>query len=162
LQAFTKEDADFQHEAQRHTCAHDTLALDGSGILIRTMSDPDLGRILELRKTVRWSPDPRAFGLLREIKEARWAVAEDSPTVVGMVGAVPLGEVGVLCHLALRRDYRNLGLGSALSSWSVSYLHSRGARVVRLDSTHDAKSLYEVWASSPSRGAALTVWRAIY
>ncbi len=108
MQAFTKEDANFQHEAQRHARAHDPLALDGSGILIRTISDPDLGRILELRKTVRWFADPRAFGL-----------------------------------------FRNLGLASALSLWSVSYLHSRGARVVRLDSTHDAKSLYEALGFEP-------------
>ena len=107
------------------------------------MSDPDLERILELRKAVRWSADPRAFGLLREMKEARWAIAKDGPAVVGMVGAVPLGEVGILCHLAVRHDYRKLGLGSALSSWSVSYLRSRGAKVVWLDSTHEAKSLYE-------------------
>jgi ribosomal protein S18 acetylase RimI-like enzyme len=107
------------------------------------MSDPDLERILELRKAVRWSADPRAFGLLREMKEARWAIAKDGPAVVGMVGAVPLGGVGILCHLAIRHDYRKLGLGSALSSWSVSYLRSRGAKVVRLDSTHEAKSLYE-------------------
>ena len=60
-----------------------------------------------------------------------------------MVGAVLLGEVGILCHLAVRRDYRKLGLGSALSSWSVSYLRSRGAKVVRLDSTRGAKWLYE-------------------
>ena len=60
-----------------------------------------------------------------------------------MVGAVLLGEVGILCHLAVRRDYRKLGLGSALSSWSVSYLRSRGAKVVRLDSTRGAKRLYE-------------------
>jgi ribosomal protein S18 acetylase RimI-like enzyme len=107
------------------------------------MSDPDLERILELRETVRWSADPRAFGLLREMREARWATAEDDATVVGMVGTVPLGDVGILCHLAVRHDYRKLGLGSALSSWSVSYLRSRGAKVVRLDSTHGAKRLYE-------------------
>ena len=57
--------------------------------------------------------------------------------------AVLLGEVGILCHLAVRRDYRKLGLGSAISSWSVSYLRSRGAKVVRLDSTRGAKWLYE-------------------
>jgi ribosomal protein S18 acetylase RimI-like enzyme len=107
------------------------------------MSDPDLERILELRKTVRWSADPRAFGLLREMREARWTIAEDDAAVVGMVGAVPLGDVGILCHLAVRHDYRKLGLGSALSSWSASYLRSRGAKVVRLDSTHGAKRLYE-------------------
>jgi hypothetical protein len=60
-----------------------------------------------------------------------------------MVGAVPLGDVGILCHLAVHHDYRKLGLGSALSSWSVSYLRSQGVKVVRLDSTHGAKSLYE-------------------
>jgi len=143
MQVSTGEDTDFQHEAQRHARTHASLALDPSGLLIRTMSDPDLERILELRNTVRWSADPRAFGLLREMREARWAIAEDDATVVGMVGAVPLGDVGILCHLAVRHDYRKLGLGSALSSWSVSYLRSRGAKVVRLDSTHGTKRLYE-------------------
>ena len=98
---------------------------------------------------MRWPADPRAFGLLREMREARWAIAEDGPAVVGMVGAVPLGEVGILCHLAVRHDYRKLGLGSALSSWSVSYLRSRGAKVVRLDSTHEAKSIYESLGFKP-------------
>lgn len=120
------------------------------------MSDPDLERILELRKTVRWSADPRAFGLLREMREARWAIAEDGHGVVGMVGAVPLGKVGILCHLAVHQDYRKLGLGSALSSWSVSYLRSRGAKVVRLDSTYGAKRLYE------SLGFEPVSWRSVY
>jgi ribosomal protein S18 acetylase RimI-like enzyme len=108
------------------------------------MSDPDLGRIQALRKTVRWSADPRAFDLLRGMREARWAIAEaeGSGAVVGMVGAVPLGEVGIFCHLAVHHRYRKLGLGAELSSWSVSYLRSQGAKVVRLDSTHQAKSLY--------------------
>ena len=105
---------------------------------------------------MRWSADPRAFGLLREMREARWAIAEDGLAVVGMVGAVPLGEVGMLCHLAVRHDYRKLGLGSALSSWSVSYLRSRGAKVVRLDSTRGAKGLYE------SLGFESVSWRSVY
>jgi ribosomal protein S18 acetylase RimI-like enzyme len=113
------------------------------------MSDSDLGRILELRKTVRWIADPRAFGLLREMREARWTIAEDGLAVVGMVGAVPLGEVGILCHLAVHHDYRKLGLGFALSSWAVSYLRSRGAKVVRLDSTREAKSIYESLGFKP-------------
>lgn len=133
MQASTREDTDFQHEAQRHADACASLALDRSGLLIRTMSDPDLERILELRETVRWSADPRAFGLLREMREARWAIAEDGAAVVAMVGAVPLGDVAILCHLAVRLDYRKLGLGSTLSYWSVSYLRSRDVKVVRLD-----------------------------
>ncbi len=93
MSAFTREDTNCQHEAQRHAPVYTSLALDRSGILIRTMSDPDLGRILEFRKTVRWIAGPRAFGLLREMREARWAIAEDGPAVVGMVGAMSLGEV---------------------------------------------------------------------
>ena len=108
------------------------------------MDDRDLERILELRKTVRWSADPRAFDLLREMREARWAIAkvEESGAVAGMVGAVPFGKVGILCHLAVHNDYRKLSLGAELSSWAVSYLRSRGAKVVRLDSTRQAERLY--------------------
>ncbi len=39
-----------------------------------------------------------------------------------MVGAVPLGEIGILCHLATHHAYRKAGLGATLSSWAVSYL----------------------------------------
>ena len=49
--------------------------------------------------------------------------------MVGMVGAVPFGEVSILCHLAVHNDYRKLRLGVRLSSWAVSYLRSRGAEV---------------------------------
>jgi hypothetical protein len=49
-----------------------------SEVRIRQMDDVDLGRILELRSVVRWSADPKAFDLLRGMRDARWAVAEAS------------------------------------------------------------------------------------
>ena len=54
-----------------------------SGVGVRQMGDADLERILELRSIVRWSADPRAFSLLRGVRDARWAVAEapDGETV---------------------------------------------------------------------------------
>jgi len=114
-----------------------------SGIRIRPMGGLDLHRILELRSVVRWSADPNAFGILLGMRDARWAVA-DAPdgALAGMVGAVPLGRIGILCHLAVRDDYRKMGLGARLSSWAVLYLRSRGARVVRLYSTRQAEGLY--------------------
>jgi len=59
-----------------------------------------------------------------------------------MVGAVPLGDIGVLCHLAVHDGYRGLGLGALLSSWAVAYLRSRGAKTVRLYSILRAEGLY--------------------
>lgn len=117
---------------------------DRSGPFVRRMNDVDLWRILELRETVRWSGDPRAFDLLRGMGEARWAVAEDRTggCVVGMVGAVPLGEVGILCHLAVHGGHRGRGLGVRLTEWAVSYLLSTGVKAVRLDSTRSAEGLY--------------------
>jgi ribosomal protein S18 acetylase RimI-like enzyme len=115
------------------------------GIRIRPMAAADLERVSELRRSVRWCTSPGAFDLvLRSIRSARWAVAEPQDgLVVGMVGAVPLGEVGVLCHLAVHPAHRGLGLGTRLSRWATSYLRSRGTRVVRLDSTREAEGLYE-------------------
>ncbi len=117
------------------------------------MDDVDLRRMLELRETVRWSGDPRAFELLRGMGEARWAVAENGGAsggrVVGMVGAVPLGGVGILCHLAVHHGHRGRGLGSRLTHWAVSYLLSRGARSVRLDSTRGAEGLYRSMGFEP-------------
>ena len=109
------------------------------------MTAADLARISELRRSVRWCTSPGAFDLvLRSIPSARWAVAEArGGLVVGMVGAVPLGEVGVLCHLAVHPAHRGQGLGTRLSRWAMSYLRSRGAEVIRLDSTREAESLYE-------------------
>ncbi|MFL6031167.1 MAG: hypothetical protein ACJ73Y_00150, partial [Rubrobacteraceae bacterium] len=71
------------------------------GIRIRPMAAADLERVSELRRSVRWCTSPGAFDLvLRNIPSARWAVAEaQGGLVVGMVGAVPLGQVGLLCHL---------------------------------------------------------------
>ena len=141
------------HTARRHTRSDGE---DRSGALVRRMDDVDLWRMLELRETVRWSGDPRAFELLRGMGEARWAVAEDGSgsraRVVGMVGAVPLGEVGVLCHLAVHEGYRGQGLGARLTSWAVSYLLSRGAKVVRLDSTRAAEGLYRSMGFEPVLG----------
>ena len=114
-----------------------------SGVRIRQMDDVDLGRILELRSVVRWAADPNAFELLRGMRDARWAVAEaPDGSLAGMVGAVPLGRTGILCHLAVHDAYRNMGLGYTLSSWAVLYLRSRGAEAVRLYSTPQAQGLY--------------------
>lgn len=118
---------------------------------IRQMDDADLGRILELREVVRWAADPGAFGLLRGTRDARWAVAEaPDGMLAGMVGAVPLGEVGILCHLAVRHDYRKMGLGARLSAWAVHYLRARGARVIRLYATRQAERLYRALGFKPS------------
>ena len=135
--------------------AEDLLA---SGVRIRQMGDLDLGRILELRSVVSWSADPEAFDLLRGVRGARWAVAEASDgSLAGMVGAVPFGRIGVLCHLAVRDGYRRMGLGYGLSSWAVLYLRSRGAGVVRLYSTRQAERLYLSLGFRPT--APRTVYR---
>jgi ribosomal protein S18 acetylase RimI-like enzyme len=140
LLAFTtKEDT----EVDQTTARNGLQAVTDSGVRIRQMDDADLERILELRSIVRWSADPRAFELLRGVSDARWAVAEaPDGDLAGMVGAVPLGDVGILCHLAVHDGYRGLGLGVLLSSWAVAYLRSRGAKTVRLYSTLQAESLY--------------------
>ena len=107
------------------------------------MTGLDFEQVAELRSVVRWSADPRAFELLRGFEGARWAVTGASDgSLTGMVGAVPLGGVGVLCHLAVSPEHRGGGLGARLASWAVAYLRSQGARTVRLDSTRQAEGLY--------------------
>ena len=137
--------------AREDTAVEKATALNGLGNLtgthqdfrVRWMNDADLDRILELRSVVRWSADPRAFDLLRGVRGARWAVAEaPDGSLTGMVGAVPLGEVGILCHLAVHDGHRGSGLGARLSDWAVAYLKSRGARTIRLYSTEQAEGLY--------------------
>lgn len=129
-----------------------------SGMSVRPMSGVDLDRILELRTVVSWAADPRAFDLLRGIRDARWAVAEaPDGSLAGMVGAVPFGGIGILCHLAVHDDYRNLGLGARLSAWAITYLRSRGVRTVRLYSTRRAEKLYRSMGFRPA--APRTVYR---
>lgn len=103
----------------------------------------DQDRIADLKDISRRSSDPRGFHLLRGIRGARWAVAETPKGhLTGIVGAAPLGETGVLCHLAVLPDHRGRGLGTALSSWAISYLRNWGAETVRLYSTARAEGLY--------------------
>jgi predicted GNAT family acetyltransferase len=94
---------------------------------------------------VRWCTSPEAFGLLSEsLRSARWAVAAaPGGALVGMVGAVSLGKIGILCHLAVHPAHRGQGLGTRLTRWAVPRLHSQGAEVVRLESTSEAEKLYE-------------------
>jgi ribosomal protein S18 acetylase RimI-like enzyme len=115
------------------------------GARARPMTGADVAGVLELRRRVHWSAGPEAFEiLLKGFLSARWAVAEaPSGSLVGMVGAVPLGEVGILCHLAVHPAHRGRGLGTQLSRWAITYLRSQGARVVRLESTPVAEKLYE-------------------
>ena len=115
----------------------------GSGLRVRRMEVSDVERVLELRSVVRWATDPRAFDLLRGVRDARWSVAEaPDGGLAGMVGAVPLGRVGILCHLAVHHEYRGLGLGRELSAWAVAYLKGRGTKTVRLYATGPAEGLY--------------------
>lgn len=152
----TKEDVKVDETSARNEPRNATGS--GSGFRIRQMDDADLGRILELRSVVRWSADPRAFDLLRGVRDARWAVAEaPGGDLAGMVGAVPLGSIGILCHLAVCDGYRDLGLGAGLSSWAVTYLKSRGTKTVRLYSTRQAEGLYRSLGFRES--SARTVYR---
>ena len=135
----------------------DNLAGLGDDTRVREMGDGDLERILELRSVVRWSADPRAFDLLRGMRGARWAVAEaPDGSLAGMVGAVPLGEIGILCQLAVRDGFRKAGLGYTLSHWAVRYLRSRGAKTIRLYATREAEGLYR------SLGFRAVVARTVY
>ena len=119
------------------------IAETRSGLRVRRMEVSDVERVLELRSVVRWAADPRAFDLLRGVRDARWFVAEaPDGGLAGMVGAVPLGAVGILCHLAVHHDYRGLGLGGELSAWAVAYLRSRGTETVRLYATGPAEGIY--------------------
>jgi ribosomal protein S18 acetylase RimI-like enzyme len=114
-----------------------------SGLRVRRMEVSDVERVLELRSVVRWATDPRAFDLLRGVRDARWFVAEaPDGGLAGMVGAVPLGRVGILCHLAVHHEHRGLGLGRELSAWAVAYLRSRGTKTVRLYATGPAEGIY--------------------
>ena len=107
------------------------------------MEVSDVERVLELRSVVRWATDPRAFDLLRGVRDARWFVAEaPDGGLAGMVGAVPLGAVGILCHLAVHHEHRGLGLGRELSAWAVAYLKGRGTGTIRLYSTGPSENLY--------------------
>src|ERR687894_336082 len=143
LLAFTaREDKEVEKTAAQNRLLRAVTETD-SGVRVRQMDDADLERILELRSIVRWSADPRAFDLLRGVRDARWAVAEPPDgELAGMVGAVSLGDIGVLCHLAVHDGYRGLGLGALLSTWAVAYLRSRGAKTIRLYSTLRAEGLY--------------------
>jgi GNAT superfamily N-acetyltransferase len=121
------------------------------------MDGADLGRVQVLRSVVSWAADPRAFDLLRGMRDARWTVAETrGGDLVGMIGAVPLGGVGIICHLAVHDDYRGFGLGAKLTSWAVAYLRSRGAAMVRLYSTRQAEKTYR------SAGFRPTTLRTVY
>ena len=152
----TKKDVEVDEKNPRNEPHNMTVS--GSGFRIRQIDDADLGRILDLRSVVRWSADPRAFDLLRGVRDARWAVAEaPGGALAGMVGAVPLGGIGILCHLAVRDGCRGLGLGAALSSWAVAYLKGRGAKTVRLYSTRQAEGLYRSLGFRES--GARTVYR---
>jgi ribosomal protein S18 acetylase RimI-like enzyme len=107
------------------------------------MEVSDVERVLDLRSVVHWATDPRAFDLLRGVRDARWFVAEARDGgLAGMVGAVPLGTVGILCHLAVHHDHRGLGLGRELSAWAVAYLKGRATDTIRLYSTGAAENLY--------------------
>jgi GNAT superfamily N-acetyltransferase len=156
LLAFTtREDTGVDRAIARNV--PEVLAETDSGVRVRQMDDADLERIMELRSVVRWAADPRAFDLLRGVRCARWAVAEaPDGALTGMVGAVPLGEIGILCHLAVHDGYRGSGLGALLSSWAVAYLRSRGAKTVRLYSTRKAEGLYR------SLGFGETAPRTVY
>lgn len=141
-----KEDSDVDKAGRRR----EPDAAFRSGVRVREMARSDLGRVLELRSVVRWSADPRAFDLLRGIEGARWAMAEaPDGALAGMVGAVPLGEIGILCQLAVRDGFRKSGIGRDLSSWAITYLRSRGARTVRLYSTREAEGLYRALGFEP-------------
>lgn len=114
-----------------------------AGTRLRPMLRADREHITELKDISCRSSDPRGFGLLHSVRGARWAVAETPKgRLVGMVGAIPLGETGVLCHLAVLPEHRGRGLGTALSFWAVSYLKNWGAETVRLYSTARTEGLY--------------------
>ncbi|KAM9286282.1 putative N-acetyltransferase camello [Cariama cristata] len=80
---------------------------------------------------------------------ARFWVAEAEERVVGMVGVRPDdGDDGelVLKRMSVRKDYRGLGIATALGRTVLAFARQRGCRAVVLNTLmlqHEARALYE-------------------
>ncbi|KAK4818574.1 hypothetical protein QYF61_014710 [Mycteria americana] len=81
---------------------------------------------------------------------ARFWVAEADERVVGTVGVRPAddgaeGEL-VLKRMSVRKDYRGLGIATALGRTALAFARQRGCRAVVLNTLmvqHEARALYE-------------------
>ncbi|XP_040445996.1 probable N-acetyltransferase camello isoform X1 [Falco naumanni] len=80
---------------------------------------------------------------------AQFWVAEADERVVGTVGLRPAdgteGEV-VLKRMSVRKDYRGLGIATALGRTALAFARQRGCRAVVLNTLmlqHEARALYE-------------------
>ncbi|XP_053921709.1 probable N-acetyltransferase camello [Cuculus canorus] len=79
---------------------------------------------------------------------AHFWVAEADERVVGTVGARPAEADGelMLKRMAVRKDYRGLGVGTALGRTVLAFARQHGCRAVMLNTLmvqHEARALYE-------------------
>lgn len=85
-------------------------------IIVRTMKEEDLDRIMELEKTCFTTPWSRESFLLEITKNqlAKYFVAEVDGVVAGYGGIWLILDEGHITNIAVDEEYRRLGLGKKL------------------------------------------------
>lgn len=117
-------------------------------VIIRSMKERDLDRIMELERTCFTTPWSRQSFLLEITKNqlARYFVAEIDGLVVGYGGIWLILDEGHITNIAVDEKYRRLGLGKRLLEELIVLCESYEVKGMTLEVREDnqpAKELYK-------------------
>lgn len=103
-------------------------------VIIRRFLPGDFGDIMELEDQAFGDRNPYIYMNLYELNPSGFLVAQAGQRLVGFVVGFGVSEdVGRIFSLAVHREYRGMGIGTALTEANIEYMRSEGVKKVTLE-----------------------------
>lgn len=120
---------------------------EGSPVVIRSFRPGDFADVVEIDEQVFGDRDPFTYMSLYEVCPGGFKVAEAGQRLVGfIVGFKVNQDVGRIFSVAVRPEWQDRGVGTALLEASFEYMRSESLSRVVLEvreSNHGARRLYQ-------------------
>src|SRR5918992_2495763 len=113
-------------------------------LAMRIADERDLPVIAALRESVGWSTHDWALrAVLRPSDEVRcFTVTDRGGRVVGVGSGVSYGALGFVGNMIVAEEHRRRGIGSAILTAILEFLHGRGCTRIELFATSEGRPLY--------------------
>jgi len=70
-------------------------------------------------------------------------INNETAEMIGITLAASFGQIGVIGHVIVKPNYRDMGIGQELMNEAMKILQFQGCKTIKLDAVEEAKTLYE-------------------
>ncbi len=111
--------------------------------VIEPLSNDMESRYRDFLREYDFSPaDEKVFNWYRSLPGTTMYVSMDNGKIIASGMSIPMGETGWIGAICTHMDYRGMGLGRAMTQYTIRKLRSQGAKSILLRASDEGARLY--------------------